>query len=162
LEQGAEPAKKEVREQIPHDRIKDAPALVRELRWRVKHAAGYTSDDEDEPGRQLSSLKRKRKRSESVSGDVPRFRNFKPKGWDKVVESCGEPEQLMLRLRRPSDNDEEWTEKWIEDAQTNGGEEIGEEASMQRTNITIVKVRKTADGLEKERIERSVERWTWK
>ncbi|KAK7466936.1 JmjC domain-containing histone demethylation protein 1 [Stygiomarasmius scandens] len=161
LEQGAEHAKKEVREQIPHDRIKDAPALVRELRWRVKHASGYTSDDEDEPGRQLSSLKRKRKRSESVSGDVPRFRNFKPKGWDKVVESCGEPEQLTLRLRRP-DNDEEWTEKWIEDAQTNGGEEVGEEASMQRTNITIVKVRKTADGLEKERIERRVERWTWK
>ncbi|KAF5365765.1 hypothetical protein D9758_003174 [Tetrapyrgos nigripes] len=163
LEQGSDHAKKEVRDQIPHDRIKDAPALARELRWRAKHAAGYGSDDEDDTGRH--STKRKRKRSESVSLDLsaqPRFKNFRPKGWDKVIESCGEPEQQTLQLSRPSDKDEEWAEKWVGMDVPADGMEGEDEANVERTSIAIVKIRRTTDGLERERIERKVERWTWK
>jgi len=46
LEHGGEQGKKEVKDQIPSERVKDAPAMVRELRWRLRSAAGYSSDDE--------------------------------------------------------------------------------------------------------------------
>ena len=47
MERGNDHAKREAREQVPNDRVKDAPALARELRWRVRLARGESSDDEE-------------------------------------------------------------------------------------------------------------------
>ncbi|EEB97929.1 hypothetical protein MPER_02654 [Moniliophthora perniciosa FA553] len=99
LERGSEHHKKEIKEQVPYDRVKDAPAVARELRWRVRHALGSTSDDEsnsrDRNGNGNSTGvarngKRKRARSDSASETPPltlRFKNFKPETWDNILET---------------------------------------------------------------------------
>ena len=46
MEKGTDHAKREAKEQVPGDRVKDAPAMARELRWRVRLAGGYESDDD--------------------------------------------------------------------------------------------------------------------
>ncbi len=60
LESGSDQAKKETKEQVPVDRVKDAPAVARELRWRVKQALGYSSDDEGSGRRSGAGSKRRR------------------------------------------------------------------------------------------------------
>lgn len=143
LERGSEGVKKEVKDQIPSDRIKDAAAMARELRWRVRLATGYPSDNEGK-----ASNRNKRKRSESGSPAAQEeggaFRNFKPKTWDRVVEKRTEEEARA--------------ERWVE-----SGEEEGEgvEASVCRRRELVVKVRKTATGVERQQIERVVEHWTY-
>ncbi|KAL5529550.1 hypothetical protein ACEPAG_5535 [Sanghuangporus baumii] len=93
--------RKEAKEAVPSDRVKDAPALARELRWRVRLAYHGSSDAEDDGGVEGSvraGVKRKRKAgvgahaesgSPSENGHnhyepspEPRFRNFEPKRWD--------------------------------------------------------------------------------
>ena len=56
MERGTDQTKKEAKDQVPGDRIKDAGAMARELRWRVRLAGGYESDDD-------SRLRRKPKAS---------------------------------------------------------------------------------------------------
>ena len=46
IERGSDPLRKEAKEQVPGDKIKDPAALARELRWRVRLAAGLASDTE--------------------------------------------------------------------------------------------------------------------
>ena len=46
IERGTEQAKRVAKEEVPGDRVKDAPALARELRWRVRAANGWGSEDE--------------------------------------------------------------------------------------------------------------------
>ena len=158
LERGSEKARKEVREQIPSDRIKDAPALARELRWRLRLAAGDASDDEGSQGIRKTS---KRKRGSSSVGSQDRFtpfKNFKPKAWDSVTELKTTEERKAERRRRPEDG-ENWVEQWTEERM--GDEDEREDVEVRRRSEVIVKVRKTAGGVEKQQIERIVEEWTW-
>lgn len=161
LENGSEQAKKEVKEQIPSDRVKDAPAMARELRWRVKHATGYLSDDDSSTTNHRAGPngnKRKRMESTTPENEAPvRFKNFQPKKWDGVKEEDAVNETNVLRGRPPIKD--EWVEEWTTMASDLSVE--GEEAEVKRRRETIVKVRKTSRGLERQRIERVVEEWTW-
>ncbi|TFK25004.1 JmjC domain-containing histone demethylation protein 1 [Coprinopsis marcescibilis] len=158
LERGSEQAKKEVKEQIPVDRVKDAPALARELRWRARLALGNTSADEQD-GAAANGAKRKR---ETASGGGP-FRNFKPKVWDDVAEDSevGESKQLKCTWPKPSSGDG-WTSAWLSSTEPEGGE--GEDDNKMAVNYhkeRCVKVRRTQTGIERHRIERIVEHWEW-
>jgi len=153
LERGSPQAKKEAKEQIPHDRVKDGPALARELAWRLRHASGNNSEDEQAPATNGVGYKRKRTRSSSP----PKFKNFQPKGWGLVVESKAENDSKTLHLPRHEEM-EKWTE-WdtYEDAENEPAVEVRSRKSV------ITKVRRKGEGVvERERVERTVEVWTWK
>lgn len=153
LERGSVQAKKEAKEQIPHDRVKDAPALARELSWRLRHAIGNLSEDEHTAPTNGIGNKRKRSRSSSP----PKFRNFRPRGWDTVVETKAEKNSKTLHLRKREELGK-WTE-WdnYEEAENEPAVEVSS-----RTNV-ITKVRQKGEGVvERERIERVVQVWTWK
>ncbi|KAH9951433.1 JmjC domain-containing histone demethylation protein 1 [Amylocystis lapponica] len=166
MERGTEPAKKEAKEQVPGDRVKDAAALARELRWRVRLASGYTSDDEgrsqrSKSGSELaingSANKRKRPASE-VGGEGGLFRNFKRKSWERVVEKPAEQESRVVKAPRPGEKvDEVWTE-WQEELDVAEG---GDEVAVDRRRDVVIKVRRTAKGVERQRVERILEDWVW-
>lgn len=159
LESGTEAAKKEAKEQIPVDRVKDASAFARELRWRVKQAMGYHSDDESSSSRSkgtttLAGTKRRRMDDQE---DASRFRNFRPKSWDSVVTSVAEDSQSVVKASKPTEDDAEWTHAFTLDDMKNEGEE----ATVNSRKEIVIKVRRTAQGLERHRIERIVEEWKW-
>ncbi|KAJ7074402.1 jumonji superfamily protein [Mycena amicta] len=155
LERGTDQAKKEVRDQIPTDRVKDAAAMARELRWRVRLAAGNTSDDEGSSVKANGSgVKRKRGEEE----ERVKFRNFKPRRWDSLVEQAEEEEPKVVHAPKPTEEDSGWKERWTE---WTTGEGDGDEVRVKRKTETIVRVRLTQDGLERQRIERAVESWAW-
>lgn len=164
LEGGSEQAKKEVKDQIPAERIKDAPAMARELRWRLRVSAGYSSDDDTSQGGRKANAAingHKRKRAESNSPSLhenpARFKNFKPKYWDASTTKMAEDERSILKGRRPGDGDD-WAKSWLD---TMDKTDEGDEAQVNRRSETVVKVRKTLNGLERQRIERVVEEWVW-
>lgn len=153
MERGSEATKKEAKEQVP-DRIKDAPALARELRWRSRLAAGHFSDAEDEP-KAVNGAKRK---LEETSGPVL-FRNFQPRKWDQIIDRPTDEESQKIATRKP-ESLEGWTEAWVDkmDLEVDGE---GGEADVSRRRTVIVKARLTETGLERQRIERVVENWVW-
>lgn len=163
LETGTEQAKKEVREQIPTDRIKDAPATARELRWRAKLALGYSSDDEGSGGARKGKksvtppIGFKRKRVEEHD-EIAHFRNFKPKPWDAVaVVKKGVNQTRVSKAAQPGESDE-WTSRWVAEGEMEDGED---EATVESCQEVVIKVRRTVKGLERQRIERTIEDWTW-
>lgn len=159
LESGTEAAKKEAKEQIPVDRVKDAPTFARELRWRVKQAMGYQSDDEGSGSRSRGSTAvagMKRRRVDDQD-DGPQFRNFRPKSWDSVITSAAEDSQRVVKAPRPSEDDGEWTKEYTTDDINNEGGE----ATVSSRREVVIKVRRTAQGLERQRIERIIEDWRW-
>ncbi|TRM59486.1 hypothetical protein BD626DRAFT_608226, partial [Schizophyllum amplum] len=112
--EGRSPLGKEAKEDIPSDRVKDAPALARELRWRLRLAAGEESDDERSSTPHLnghSHLKRKRIKSETPD-ERPLFKNFKPKAWGKTTEEQNLVETKQVKVARP-DDDGAWMERWV-------------------------------------------------
>jgi len=159
LERGSEQAKKEAKEQIPTDRIKDAPAVARELRWRAKRALGYSSDDEGvrkskySPTPVAGSKRRRLDEDEETS----LFKNFKPKPWDAVVTTKDDENVSTCRAGKPG-NEGEWTGRWMAGTE---GDDQGEEATVKKGREVVVKVRRTRTGIERQRIERTVEEWTW-
>jgi F-box and leucine-rich repeat protein 10/11 len=169
LEQGSEAARKEAREQIPSDRVKDAAALARELRWRARAAAGLTSDDEDDDkpkahGRngKPSRANLKRKIREDSPAEGPLFRNFAPKPWDTRNETTTEDEMETRRCQKPSKDEDlgrVWGGEWVDVEELSDGTE---EAEVRRRRNKVVKVRHIAGGLEREQIERVVEEWIWR
>ncbi len=169
IERGADPAKRQAKEEIPSDRIKDAPALARELRWRVRHAAGYASDDDARSHRKAKGAVNgdgsangtgsKRKRTALDEDGLELFRNFKRASWDRVEERPTERESRVVKTRRPNTKSREWVREWVgEDVKE---EEEGEEVHVERKRDVIVKVRKTAKGLERHRVERVLDNWVW-
>ncbi|KAG6878743.1 hypothetical protein C0993_008042 [Termitomyces sp. T159_Od127] len=160
IERGNEAAKKEAREQIPTDRVKDAAAMARELRWRVRLAGGNTSEDEGSQSScktKTNGNKRKQPSYLSPMDDTDEtFKNFRPKLWDKVVETSTELETRSEKRRRPENED--WAEDWSKFDTEGVGEDKVEVRIQQHS---IVKVRRTAIGLERHRIERVVEDWKW-
>lgn len=176
MERGSEAAKRDAKEQVPTDRIKDASALARELRWRVRLATGTTSDDE-EPGRPVKKaltngsatlnggVKRKRSPIEMQGTETGttlgrvQFRNFQPKGWDVVEDLPKEEETSTVQAVYPEELG--WQQRWIkwDDGALDG--DAGRQASVERKREITIKVRKTSGGLERQRIERTFERWEW-
>ncbi|KAG8795110.1 JmjC domain-containing histone demethylation protein 1, partial [Serendipita sp. 399] len=91
IERGSEIAKKEAKENVPTDRVKDPSLLARELRWRVRSAAGVDSDTElGGEGDDIVPVKREpgsirqgtRKRRDDHS--TPLFKNWQPPEWSNV------------------------------------------------------------------------------
>jgi hypothetical protein len=164
-ERGSEQAKRDAKEAVPADRIKDAAAMARELRWRVKQAAGYGSDDEGTNSKTIVNgcahgVKRKRVASEPIDVQTPRFKNYRPRRWECVMELPSGNEKLVLNHRKPRDDEDKWYEGWTEwEAKEMGDGE--EEVEVSRKREVIVKVGKTSEGLERHRIERVVEEWKW-
>jgi hypothetical protein len=171
MERGSDQAKREAREQVPSERVKDPAAVARELRWRVRIAAGNASDDEDSNAAKNATVnghavsKRKREDVENIRAngeEASPFKNFKPRLWDSIVEKAEEGEVKTLKGLKP-ENEGEWTEHWIDWKDDSGlaGEE-GEAADVNRRRHVVVKVRKTEKGVERQRVERVVEEWVWK
>ena len=165
IERGTEQAKKEAKEQVPSERVKDPGAIARELRWRVKFASGYTSDDDTSLKRKgkvtasnsVASVGEKRKRvvDEDDEGHH-QYRNFKPRPWDKVREPPAKEETGVLKRKRTEDVD-----AWVGDEGLGDEEGVSEEVTIRRRTYRIERVRKTAKGLERQRIERVTENWEW-
>lgn len=173
MERGTDHAKREAKEQVPGDRVKDAPAVARELRWRVRLARGELSDDEGRGHRkQLKSngsadslfngASAKRKRS-PVADDTGMFRNFKPRLWERVVTEPVERESRMTKARRPAQDGEDWKSRWVEwkEGADWESEDGAEEVQIERRKDVIVKVRRTEKGIERQRVERVLEEWVW-
>ncbi|RDX45442.1 Clavaminate synthase-like protein [Lentinus brumalis] len=176
IERGTDSAKRQAKEEVPGDRIKDAPALARELRWRARHASGYSSDSEGRGSRHSKNkpatngasdhtsngVGNKRKRSAADIGEdtTELFRNFKPSGWERVVERPTMTESRVVKARRPREDSSDWAEEWLR-----GGEDAaageGEEVLVERRRDVIIKVRRTAKGLERQTVERVLEEWQW-
>ncbi|KAJ7490053.1 jumonji superfamily protein [Mycena galericulata] len=159
LERGSDQAKKEVREQIPADRVKDPAIVARELRWRVRLAAGNASDDEGSSAIKTNGLGIKRKRT-AEEEERPRFKNFKPRRWDNVVENSEEGEARVVKASKPSEDDDAWKERWVNWTSAAVEPEATEVQVKSRTE-TIVRIRRTGEGLERQRVERIVESWEW-
>jgi len=160
IESGTEAAKKEAREQIPADRVKDAPAWARELRWRVKQAMGYNSDDEGSGSKSKGSaaLAGAKRRRMDDQEDAPQFRNFRPKSWDSITTAAAEDSQRVMKALKPVEDDAEWMKPFILDDMKL---DEGEEATVSSRKEVVIKVRRTAQGLERQRIDRTVEEWRW-
>ena len=149
IERGSEAAKKESKENIPGEKVKDAPAIARELRWRVKHALGYMSDTEDDHihDDQCRGI---------IRTPVAVFKNFVPKKWDRVMDEDAREEVIKVRASRP-DSLDEWVTAW-----TTGWQEDGAgEAEVLKRHKVLFRVRKTESGIERQRIERTIEDWSW-
>lgn len=169
IERGPESVRRDVRDQIPNDKVKDAPAVARELRWRVRLAEGYTSDG-DHPGRvragehMTKDVGHKRKRDpeflSTARGD-PRFRNFQPKIWEALAE---EQEEGVRHLTlRPTQDIGSLVEGWTgwEEEPIRSQMVDGDEVEVGRRRQVIVKTRRTFRGFERQRVERVVETWSW-
>lgn len=159
LERGSEQSKKEVKEQIPADRVKDAPALARELRWRARLALGHSSSDEQDNS--TNGVKRKRSASEAAVPSI--FRNFRPKTWDDISEAIEvtDTKRLKCKAAKP-DGGEGWAKTWLEMGEADAEEGNAEDAfAVKSRKERCIKVRRTNNGVERQRIERTVESWEW-
>ncbi|KAF8271808.1 jumonji protein [Lactarius quietus] len=165
MERSPESVKRDIRDQVPGDKVKDAPAVARELRWRVRLAGGYTSDgDHVDRAREPTpkDVGRKRKRdSEPPPADLAIsntsiFRNFQPQTWETVEEEHEESSRhLTVRNIGPLvESLSEW-----KDEPPSAME--GHEVEVGRKKQVILKTRKTDGGFERQRIERVLERWKW-
>ena len=194
LERGTETAKREAREQVPTDRVRDAPALARELRWRIRVACGYDSDGEHEgnerarsksEGRDLPVTGVKRKVSDTAAvGDLedrPAFKHFRPKTWEGRSVINEDQQRHVSAAQTPSRPpleqvaDEQWVGPWLEWRHEDVGKGAGEgeqdeqsgensredEVEVRRRREVVIQVRRTAHGLERQRVDRVVEQWDW-
>lgn len=165
MERGSEPAKRDAKDQVPSDRVKDPAALARELRWRIRLAGGATSDDEDfgRPAKKtiVNGHGVKRKRSPLESQGVPvLFKNFQPTEWDVVLDLPTKEDSL--RVTAPYPSEEGWHQRWSDW----GNEPLDTDANNQTASVfqkraVIVKIRSVDGGLERQRIERVFEKWVW-
>lgn len=175
MERGQDTAKRAAKEEVPGDRIKDAAALARELRWRVRLANGYTSDDDTRGRRKTvtnghtngsssgaAAKKRKRGDEEGDADEVMQtFLHFRPRRWDSITSYPAEKEEKKVKAKRPTE-EAGWTDVWTTAKDLDSlAEEGQEEAEVQLRRELVVKVRRTAKGLERQRIERTLEDWTW-
>ncbi|KAF9496072.1 Clavaminate synthase-like protein [Pleurotus eryngii] len=160
LEKGPEQVKRESKEQVPSDRVKDPPAISRELRWRVRQALGHDSDDEDSRPKESANHSRKRPRSESSDGVASHFRNFKPRGWDKVTSQAYEDQVVQEKVQRPAIDGDDWIETWPDTAKMEEDDCILANKRIRRESMVRVRLKKDG-GIERQRIDRILEDWTW-
>lgn len=161
MERGSDAAKKEAKEAVPNDRVKDAASLARELRWRVRLAGDLNSDDEHSRRKLRHELPNGNKRKRDDGDDArPLFKNFQPKAWQLVSEQETDIETQTLKMSKPADGEQlgaEWL-AWGEEVQGTDGEDV----DVERRKDVSIKVRRTAGGIERQRIERVWETWSWK
>jgi len=167
MERGPDSLKRDVRDQVPIDKVKDAPAVARELRWRVQLAQGYTSDEDQQSGRfragepMAKEMGRKRKRDAEFSQGDSKFRNFQPKIWEALAEEQEEGVQHLTvqptqDISSLAEGWTDWKEEPIRSQMVNGDNvEVG------RRRQVIIKTRRTVHGFERQRVERVVETWNW-
>lgn len=173
IESGVDPARRDAKESVPTDRIKDAPAVARELRWRVRLAMEAPSDDEGGGGKKTNGHSTngakaahaaKRKRETSDIGDArsePRnFRNWRPKAWDEERREPGESEKKVVQVKR----EDVPMGDLVAEGSTLVASEGGEEGEYESKTETIVRARRVnVDGrvvVERQRITRVLETWT--
>lgn len=171
MERRTDQAKREVKDQVPTDRVKDAPALARELRWRVRVAMDGTSDSEGQSwkmhkavmnGHTSNGSKRKRVEEEiaAESERRPQFRHFQPKDWQRWETKDIENATKTTKAEKPDDADEGWAERWV--GWTDDRDETeGEEVNVERKRQVTVRVRRTTAGIERQRLDRVWEVWQW-
>ncbi|KAI0086684.1 Clavaminate synthase-like protein [Irpex rosettiformis] len=177
MERGSESAKREAKDQVPSDCVKDAPSLARELRWRVRLTNGYASDDDSKHRRKgnvaapssaahHSAVTKKRKRGEADTevdpdGSYTPFLHFKPRSWDAMAAYPTEKDSRAVKSRRPIFEQAEWAKELLD--WKDGGEDAEDapEAAIERRRDVIVKVRRTEKGIERQRVERVLEEWSW-
>ena len=122
--------RKDTRDQVPSEKVKDPAALARELRWRVRLAAGGDSGDELSPIRyEAGSInggvghKRKREYDHSGSreGSAPvKFKHWTPKPWDVVEMQPLRTESTVIQKRKPGEEElAQWADEEVK------GEEDG-------------------------------------
>ncbi|GJJ12487.1 hypothetical protein Clacol_006729 [Clathrus columnatus] len=179
-----EAIRKEAKDAVPVDKVKDASALARELRWRVRNALGLSSDDENTSKKTKSSgisaynrgVKRKRESVDigehSEKGEIMQtqsFRNWVPPGWDKETHVPRQTIKEVRQLDRPIFNENEkelenWADDWINKGDQANGIRT-EEVSVETTTDIIVKIRRiqsdTGDVMERQRVERKLEVFRW-
>jgi len=181
IERGTEAQRRDSKESVPADRIKDAPAVARELRWRVRQALDLGSDDDAGSSRrgsqQATSTKgngTKRKRETSESGTpvlesyaARNFRNFRPKAWDEEVRAPVEGEKRVVKVVKSEDvpmGELVKLEASESDAESMLALAGGTEGEYETKSETIVRARRLAvDGrvvIERQRITRCLETWT--
>ena len=166
MERGPDSLKRDVRDQVPIDKVKDAPAVARELRWRVQLAQGYTSD-EDQSGRfrarepMAKEVGRKRKKDAEFSQGGSKFRNFQPKIWEALAE---EQEEGVRHLTvQPTQDISSLAEGWTDWKEEPIRSQVvnGDNVEVGRRRQVIIKTRRTVHGFERQRVERVVETWNW-
>ena len=161
IEKGTEAAKREAKEQVPFEKIKDPASMARELRWRVRAAAGVDSGDEleDETGAAVkeeaadgamevesvtpvgSALGKKRRRQDAK----PIFRNWQPPEWEKV-------ETVPTRETQADFSVEEDAEGWMK------GEGLAGQVKRTLRVNEVSKIRRLGNGtIERYRVVRTVE-----
>ncbi|KAI0273867.1 jumonji protein [Gloeopeniophorella convolvens] len=171
MERGSAAARRESHDQVPGDKVKDGPALARELRWRVRIAEGYNSDgDRSRQGRDgeeqpTKDAPRKRKLTtellQTPSQTESGFRNFQPKVWETFEEKL-EDGVRHLTVQRP-EGVSSWPDGWIDwdEEPEFVPSENGKRVEVGRQRQVTVKMRRTLRGFERQRVERVVERWNW-
>ncbi|CAG8694910.1 13585_t:CDS:2, partial [Acaulospora colombiana] len=115
MERGSEAAKKEARENVPADKVKDPSILARELRWRVRNAAGVDSDAElggDDANimpikRELGSSRETAKRRKREDG-TSLFKNWQPPEWSHIENSPLQTSHDTIKVENAADEDGGW------------------------------------------------------
>ncbi|KAJ3526806.1 hypothetical protein NM688_g8215 [Phlebia brevispora] len=167
MEKGSDHAKKEAKDHLPGDRVKDAPAMARELRWRVRLASGYDSDEDTRARRKAkigaheNGLSKKRKRvEEGEEEDSSRiFLHFKPRSWDMITVDPVEKGKKTVKVAKVDISSNDGLADWSAWDVPESAD--GEDATVESRKDVIVKVRRTAHGLERQRVQRTLEQWTW-
>ncbi|KAI0028349.1 hypothetical protein K488DRAFT_80716 [Vararia minispora EC-137] len=164
IEHGSEAARREAKEQIPSDRVRDPSALARELRWRVRHALHLDSDsdgvDASKSSADVSAKGRKRGRlAEDEGQEGVHFKNFQPKAWQRVRRTSERKKECKSQARSEME-DGVLTEDWLENVIGNGVAAMNEVTVTSR-HVVTTKVRRTVSGLERQRIESVLEKWEW-
>lgn len=159
MERDGEPARREAKEHVPADRVKDAASVARELRWRVRLSLGMNSDDEEDSKRGApNGAQKKRKRESSNEESFSQFRNFRPRMWDKEWRDTVDKETRATKaVKLSGDELEQLLEKEEMDE--------GTDAEVERKKDVVVKVRRREEGgrlvVERQKIERWTAVWTW-
>lgn len=164
MEKGSDVSKREAKEQVPSDRIKEPPTVAREFRWRVKQLLGEDSADEAVSIKRVNGTVNgaKRKRGPEGEEEFVRFRHFAPRTWAESVTKKGTNSKRTTVARRPDDQDTSWAGKWADWDGVGTTDEHGEsEAVVGVQSDVVIKIRRTERGLERQRIERTIERWDW-
>lgn len=158
---------RESKDMVPYDKVKDASALARELRWRCRNALGDESDDERQKKSDYVNGSNKRKRNADDSDDgaadnhVDGFRHFKPRRWDKIHQSSSTHASLQQKVVKTLSLSD-WLE-WNLVEKTAKDEEVT--AKVNTSDSTIVRIRKYTNGnlvfVERSKAHQTQEVWQW-
>ncbi len=167
-------------EQVPGEKVRDASALARELRWRVNLALNGESGDEGGSGGSNSNggiskgkgVKRRLSETPDAEGFglSARFRNFRPKVWDAQESLSKEESMELLSSHGPPEGEGiEWTKHWLgentvlkeEDGDGMAVDGENMRAKVRKVHSVLSRVRRTPVGLERQHIIRKVEYWEW-